>query len=260
MPISCRHSIRPLSQREFGDIAFEVMGHVFVLHRELGRLFDEGIYQAEIAQRVKNAVLEVPIDVTFGDFCKTYYMDLVVDGGAIFELKTVDVLVPRHKAQLLNYLLLTNSMHGKLVNMRPENVVHEFINTTIRHADRVSFSIDDDNWREIGTARIEDLLISLLRDWGVGLDLSLYEAAVGHFFNPQDLLTKPQFRAADGRLLGIQDVPQIAPGIAIRVTAVSQENLPAFEHHLCQFFRHTSLSALQWVNLTRQVVQFKTIT
>jgi hypothetical protein len=72
-------------------------------------------------------------------------------------------------------------------------------------------------------------------------------------------LTKPQFRAADGRLLGMQGIPQIAPETAIRVTSVAQEDLPAFEHHLCQFFRHTSLSALQWVNLTRQVVKFKTI-
>jgi hypothetical protein len=99
----------------------------------------------------------------------------------------------------------------------------------------------------------------LLRDWGVGLDLSLYEAAIKHFFNPRDVLVKPQFRAADGRLIGMQDVPQIAPDTAIRVTAVAQENLPAFEHHLRQFFRHTSLRVLQRINLTRQVVQFKTI-
>jgi len=252
--------IRQLSQQEFGDIAYEVMGHVFAVHRELGRLFDEEIYRTEIAHRMMNAVQEVPIDVTFGDFSKTFYMDLLVDGGAIFELKTVDAFVPRHKAQLLNYLLLTDSMHGKLVNMRLENVVHEFVNTTIRRSDRVSFSIDDDNWQEVGTSRLKDWLISLLRDWGVGLELSLYEAAIKHFHNPTDLLAKPQILAADGRLLGMQDVLRIATDTAIRVTSIAQENLPAFEHHLSQFFRHTSLRVLQWVNLTRQVVQFKTIT
>ncbi len=259
MPVFCKHAVRPLSQREFGDIAYEVMAHVFAVHRELGRLFDEEIYQMEIANRLANAVLEVPIEVTFCDFRKLYYLDLLVDGGAIFELKTVDSLVPRHTAQLLNYLLLTDSMHGKLVNLRPENVVHEFVNTTIRRPDRVSFFIDDDNWQETGTARLKDLLISLFRDWGVGLDLSLYEAAIEHFFNPQDLLIKPQFCGAGGRLIGMQDVPQIAPDTAIRVTAVSKENSPAFEHHLRRFFRHTSLRVLPWVNLTREVVQFKTI-
>src|SRR5271167_1780248 len=98
MPISCKHAIRPLSQREFGDIAYEVMGHVFAVHRELGRLFDETIYQAEIAHRLANAILEAPIEVTFCDFRKLYYLDLLVDGGAIFELKAVDALVPRHTA------------------------------------------------------------------------------------------------------------------------------------------------------------------
>ena len=101
--------------------------------------------------------------------------------------------------------------------------------------------------------------ISLLRDWGVGLDISLYEAAIRRHFDPQDLLAKSQIRAADGRLLGVQAVQQIAHDTAIRLTAVSQESLLAFEHHLRQFFRHTSLRVLQWVNLTRQAVQFKTI-
>ena len=166
MPISCKHTIRPLSQREFGDIAYEVMGHVFAVHRESGRLFDETIYQAEIARRLANAVLEVPIEVAFcRRFRKLYYLDLLVAGGAIFELKTVDALVPRHTAQLLNYLLLTDSMHGKLVNMRPENVVHEFVNTTIRRVDRVSFSNDADNWREVEATRLKDLLVPLFRDW-----------------------------------------------------------------------------------------------
>ena len=148
MPISCSHSIRRLSQREFGDIAYEVMGHVFAVHNELGRFFDEEIYQSEIARRLANAITEVPIKVSFGDFQKSFYLDLLVDGGAIFELKAVDNLVPRHLAQLLNYLLLTDSCHGKIINMHNEEVEHQFVNTSLTRADRVSFSVRDDGWRE----------------------------------------------------------------------------------------------------------------
>ncbi len=259
MPISSKHPIRRLSQQEFGDIAYEVMRHVFAVHQDLGRLFSEEIYQVEIAHRLGNAICEAPIEVSFGDFTTTLFLDMLVEGGAIFELKAVEALVPRHKAQLLNYLLLAGASHGKIVNMRPEDVEHEFINTNLRRKDRVSFSVENDGLKEDGSSCLSEWLIALLRDWGVGLDLSLYEAAIKHHFNPDNLLPKPEIRAPDGRLLGCQDILQIAPATAIRVTAVSPENLPAFENHLRRFFRHTSLHALHWVNLTRPVVQLKTI-
>ena len=43
MPITTRIPIRRLSQAEFGDIAYEVMLHVFAIHNEIGRFFDEKI-------------------------------------------------------------------------------------------------------------------------------------------------------------------------------------------------------------------------
>jgi hypothetical protein len=43
MPIALRVPVRRLSQREFGEIAFEVMRHVFAIHKEIRRFFDETI-------------------------------------------------------------------------------------------------------------------------------------------------------------------------------------------------------------------------
>jgi GxxExxY protein len=259
MPISCKYPIRRLSQREFGDISYEVMGHIFAVHNELGRLFDEEIYQKEIARRISSATTEVPIEVSFGGFDRTFFLDLLVDGGAIFELKAVDVLVPRHVAQLLNYLLLTDSGHGKIVNMRPEEVEHEFVNTSLRREDRVSFEIQDTGWREADGADFKEWFIAVLRDWGVGLDISLYEAVVKHRFNPNDVFPKSGIRGSDGELIGYQGTLNLAPDVAIRVTAVAEDRLPAFEQHLSCFLRHSSLRVLQWVNMTRRAVQFKTI-
>jgi GxxExxY protein len=259
MPISSKHRIRRLSQQEFGDIAYEVMRHAFAVHKDLGRLFSEEIYQAEIAHRVGNAICEVPIDISFGDFSTTLFLDLLVENGAIFELKTVEALVPRHRAQLLNYLLLAGASHGKIVNMRPEDVDHEFINTKLRWKDRIAFVVESEGWKGQDSSCVLDWLVALLRDWGVGLDLSLYEAAIKHRFDPDNLFPKPEIRAPDGRLIGCQEILQIAPATAIRVTAIPPENLPPFENHLCRFFRHTTLRALHWVNLTRPVVQFRTM-
>ena len=97
---------------------YEVMRHAFDVQRELGRLFHEKIYHREIAFRIPDARCEVAVDVRFGDFCKTYYLDLLVGGGAIFELKAVEALAERHRRQLMHYLFLADLPHGKLVNLR----------------------------------------------------------------------------------------------------------------------------------------------
>ena len=94
------------------------MRHAFNVRRKLGRLFHEKIYHREIAFRIPDARCEVAVDVRFGDFCKTYYLDLLVAGGAIFELKAVEALAERHRRQLMHYLFLADLPHGKLVNLR----------------------------------------------------------------------------------------------------------------------------------------------
>ena len=105
--------------------------------------------------------------------------------GAIFELKTVEVIVPRHRAQLLNYLLLTDAAHGKIVNMRPQSIQHEFVNTSLSRTDRMAFSIDDRDWQECGNAGLKTWMTDLLRDLGVGLDLNFYRDAASHFCSPR---------------------------------------------------------------------------
>ena len=108
MPIEINQTIRVLSQKEFGEIAYEVMDHSFRIHNEFGRFFDEDNYQNELGVLLGNrASLETLVRVKYADFCKPYRIDLLVDQGAMFELKTVDELMDDHRAQLLNYLLLT---------------------------------------------------------------------------------------------------------------------------------------------------------
>lgn len=120
----------------FGDIAYVVMQHVFAIHNEIGRFFDEEIYKLEPAQRMPGIRLEEPVEVTFGSFRKTYFLDVLVAAGGLFEFKAVETLVARHRAQLLNYLLLCDLAHGKLINVRTEGVQHEFVNTLWYAADR----------------------------------------------------------------------------------------------------------------------------
>ena len=105
----------------------EVMFHVFASQNELGCLCDEAVYQNDIALRLEAAGLgpvakEVPVSVSLRDFTKTYCLDLVVQESFISELKTSITLSKEHDSQLLNYLLLLETPHGKLINLRPSAI------------------------------------------------------------------------------------------------------------------------------------------
>ena len=120
-------------------------------------------------------------NVHFEGFCKRYFLDLLVGGGAIFELKAVESLAPRHERQLMQYLFLADVPHGKLVNLRPDRVEHKFVNNVLTRAQRTDFTVTCHAWEEIGSERLKDRTIAALRDWGTGLDLGLYSEAAAFF-------------------------------------------------------------------------------
>ena len=258
MPIVVRAETRRLDDCEFAEVVFEAMRQVFDVHNELGRFLDEKIYQREIAFRMDGAQIEVPIDVTFDDFCKTYYIDLLVSGGAIFELKTVEAFSKRHRSQLMHYLFLTNMPHGKLVNLRSERVSHEFVNNVLAREDRTAFEVFDENWIDSGGV-LKERMVTAFRDWGSALDLGLYEEAATHFCGRNaEPLTEIEIHAHDRRL-GVQKIRLADPSTALKITALDADSQPEFESHARRFLAHTSLRAIQWINITRPVVQFKTL-
>jgi GxxExxY protein len=259
MPIVAGTEIRRLDDREFGEVVFETMQHVFAVHNELGRFFDERSYHREIAFRMAGARSEVPINVSFDDFCKTYYIDLLVAGGAIFELKTADTLAHRHRSQLMHYLLLTDLPHGKLVNMRPERVSHEFVNNVLAREDRTTFAVVAEHWIDGGQGSFMERMASAIRDWGTALDLELYEEAATHFCGRDaEPATDVEIQIGD-RPIGVQKVRLADPSTALKVTTLDADSLPDFERHTRRFLAHTSLRAIQWINITRPIVQFKTL-
>jgi GxxExxY protein len=148
MPVSSPSPIRRVSQEEFDEIAFEVLRHVFDIHNQIGRFFDEAIYKRELEFRMPGVRVEEPIEVVFGAFRKRYLIDVFVHDGAIFEFKAVESIGRRHRAQLLHYLLLCDAQHGKLINIRPASVEHEFVNTHLTRSDRTRFEVCGARWDE----------------------------------------------------------------------------------------------------------------
>ena len=52
MPVLCADPTLRLNQKQFGEISCRVTAHVFAIHRNFGRLFDERSYKQELARRL----------------------------------------------------------------------------------------------------------------------------------------------------------------------------------------------------------------
>lgn len=261
MPITVHADVRRMAQEEFAQVAYDFMQCVFAVHNEMGRFFSEEIYRDAITRRFSDAQREVQIVVRFEDFVKEYFIDLLVSGGAIFELKTVSALTTSHRSQLLNYLLLTGLSHGKLVNLRPVSVEHEFVNTSLTKEDCIQFDVDDRNWREVpGSSRpLAPWFVSLLHEIGAGLILHLYEDAVMHFLGGEEVAVQDVEVLDNTGRVGNQKLRLAVPGWSFRITALDSTGHSRFEEHVRRFLNHTHLHGIQWINVTRKQVVFRTI-
>jgi len=256
MPVIPSVSVRRLSQKEFGDLAYEVMKHVFAIHSDFGRLFDEKVYKKELSNRMKGVALEVAVDVTHDTFTKRYFADVLVHDGGLFEFKATDAIHPKHRAQAIHYLLLFDLAHGKVVNLRSEDVKHEFVNCHLRLGDLRQPTINDDAWSSTipGAECFRETLTSLLADWGTGLDLTLYEEALEYLIAAKESV--PVF-GQSGHLAD-QSMRLISPESSFKLTSMSQ-NADSFFIDARKLLRHTPLKVIHWANITLNQVTLTTI-
>ncbi len=123
--------------RHIEDIGKDVVDVMFKVHKEMGPGLNEAVYEEclkiEFAKRKIPVKFREPITI---EYCgqvlqQTYEADILVEGRVIVELKAVPVLLPVHKAQLLNYLKLTDTVLGYLVNFTVPLIkdgIHRFKN------------------------------------------------------------------------------------------------------------------------------------
>ncbi len=264
MPIKLGFEAKPISYEDFHSLDYQIMGIVFSIHRDLGRFWKEKIYQTELAYRCQqagfeNVATEVPIHVSYKNFIKVYYIDLLIN-NVIYELKTAQTLTGEHEKQTINYLMLTGMNHAKLINMRPASVQHRFISTNITPQRRYNFSIDDKQWCDVNkqSTWLKQVFHELLNEWGVFLDITLFYDAVVHFRGDEDVVVH-EIEVKNGlRVLGRQKTHLIAREVAFHISSVTK-NEEYYENHLRRFIRYTSLKAIQWINFNYDRVVFKTV-
>jgi GxxExxY protein len=265
MPVECAAVSKVIGQEEFHAIDRKVMGEVFAIHNSMGRFLDERIYQDELAHRCVNAGLEVirevEVKVKHRDFQKSYFIDLLLGGGCLYELKTTAALLPKHDRQVIHYLLLSGLHHGKLVNIRPPSVESRFISTRLNLTDRQKWSLDDRSWQSCGETGVafRELLFGLLDDLGLFLDAALYKEALLHLTKASGGGVRPVPVVTGDRVAGSQNLCLLNPECAWHLST-NRENLDSYEIHLARLLRNTPLQAMHWVNLNQRQVTLKNLT
>ena len=59
MPIRLQHPIQPISENSFHELDSEIMKIIFQIHNDLGRFYDEDIYQMELFRQCNRAGINV---------------------------------------------------------------------------------------------------------------------------------------------------------------------------------------------------------
>lgn len=104
------------------EIATEIVDSAYKVHTAMGPGLLESVYETVLAYEIRKRGItvqrQVPIGVRYENvsFDVGFRADLLVGGLVICELKSVEVLLPVHKKQLLTYVKLADLRLGLLIN------------------------------------------------------------------------------------------------------------------------------------------------
>ena len=126
-----------MNKEEYNKLSSIILDCSIEVHRNLGPGLLESVYEYclkfELEQRkisVQSQV-ELPLIYKKQKLEKIFKIDLLVGNEIVVELKTVEKLLPIHKAQLISYLKLSNNKLGLLINFNEvllKNGFKRFVN------------------------------------------------------------------------------------------------------------------------------------
>ena len=100
----------------------DIIGAAIEVHKVLGPGLLESIYEEclsyELERLGMNYERQKQVGIVYKDMelASHYRIDLVVEERVIVELKSIEAILPVHKAQLLTYLKLTKLKVGLIIN------------------------------------------------------------------------------------------------------------------------------------------------
>ena len=123
------------------QLSNDVIGAAIEVHCTLGPGLLESTYelslQHELQLRGLSSVRQKALPIKYKELTvpEAYRIDLFVENSLLIELKTIEVLLPIHSAQLLTYLRMSDKHLGLLINFNCvrlkegiKRIVHNFPN------------------------------------------------------------------------------------------------------------------------------------
>jgi len=124
-----------MKKYKHSEITEIIIRAFYNVYNRMGHGFLEKVYEncmlVELRKLGLEGVGQLPVDVFYEEYIVgKYYADILVEGCVILELKSAEKVIPKHEAQLLNYLKATELEVGLILNfgLKPQVVRKAFEN------------------------------------------------------------------------------------------------------------------------------------
>ncbi len=112
---------------------YKIIGIAMEIHRTLGKGFSEIVYKDAFEYEFKcqdiNFEREKEFKVNYKGVIlpHRFFADFVVDGKIILEIKSKKGIIEEHYAQVMNYLAISKTQVGLLINFHEKSLEHKRI-------------------------------------------------------------------------------------------------------------------------------------
>lgn len=129
-----------MTQQEYLDI-YEIVGAAMEVYNQLGRGMEEAIYQEALQREFQLRSIPFEREKVLSIWYKGIKMDKFYSAdfcsnGVMIELKSVSTLTSEHRAQLFNYMRISKTSRGLLINFGERGL----------HCERYLYQPEDDDF------------------------------------------------------------------------------------------------------------------
>ena len=111
-----------MTREEYNNISKTILDSCITIHKEIGPGLLESVYELclmkELELRGTQAENQVSIPLVYKGFqlSKELKIDILVESEIILEIKSTELMLPIHEAQIISYLKLADKKLGFLIN------------------------------------------------------------------------------------------------------------------------------------------------
>ena len=110
------------TEKDYNNLTSKIIDAAIEVHKELGPGLLESVYEVCFVSVLQSKGLSVgrqvilPVHFKGEKLDKDFVIDILINDLIVLELKSVEVILPIHEAQLVTYLKLSNKKLGLLIN------------------------------------------------------------------------------------------------------------------------------------------------